>query len=57
MVEKEKNIIKVQGTVTETLPNASFKNAVSAFINDEKRHIQENIDYVNNNDNPFKFKN
>ena len=25
MVEKEKNIIKVQGTVTETLPNASFK--------------------------------
>ena len=25
MVEKEKNIIKVQGTVIETLPNASFK--------------------------------
>ncbi len=25
MVEKEKNIIKVQGTVKETLPNASFK--------------------------------
>ena len=25
MVEKEKNIIKVQGTVMETLPNASFK--------------------------------
>jgi len=25
LVEKEKNIIKVQGTVTETLPNASFK--------------------------------
>ena len=25
MVEKEKNIIKVQGTVTETLPDASFK--------------------------------
>ena len=25
MVEKEKNLIKVQGTVTETLPNASFK--------------------------------
>ena len=25
MVEKEKNIIKVQVTVTETLPNASFK--------------------------------
>ena len=25
MVEKEKNIIKVQGTVTETLPTASFK--------------------------------
>ena len=25
MVEKEKNIIKVQGKVTETLPNASFK--------------------------------
>ena len=38
------------------LPNSSFRNAVSAFINDEKRHIQENIDYVNNHDNPFKFK-
>ncbi len=25
MVEKEKNIIKVQGTVKETLPNAFFK--------------------------------
>ena len=25
LVEKEKNLIKVQGTVTETLPNASFK--------------------------------
>ena len=25
MVENEKNIIKVQGTVMETLPNASFK--------------------------------
>jgi translation initiation factor IF-1 len=25
LVEKEKNIIKVQGTVMETLPNASFK--------------------------------
>ena len=25
LVEKEKNIIKVQGKVTETLPNASFK--------------------------------
>ena len=25
MVEKEKNIIKVQGKVTETVPNASFK--------------------------------
>ena len=25
MVEKEKNIIRVQGTVKETLPNASFK--------------------------------
>ena len=25
MVEKEKNIINVQLTVTETLPNASFK--------------------------------
>jgi translation initiation factor IF-1 len=25
LVEKEKNIIQVQGTVTETLPNASFK--------------------------------
>jgi len=25
LVEKEKNIIKVQGTVKETLPNASFK--------------------------------
>ena len=25
LVEKEKNIIKVQGTVIETLPNASFK--------------------------------
>ena len=25
MVEKEKNIIKVQGTVKETLTNASFK--------------------------------
>ena len=39
------------------LPNSSFRNAVSAFINDEKRHIQENIDYVNNHDNPFKLKN
>ena len=38
------------------LPNSSFRNAVSTFINDEKRHIQENIDYVNNHDNPFKFK-
>ena len=25
MVEKQKNIIKVQGTVKETLPNAFFK--------------------------------
>ena len=25
LVEKEKNLIKVQGTVTETLPIASFK--------------------------------
>ena len=25
LVEKEKNIIKVQGKVTETVPNASFK--------------------------------
>ena len=25
MVEKEKNVIKVQGTVKETLPNAFFK--------------------------------
>ena len=25
LVEKEKNLIKVQGTETETLPNASFK--------------------------------
>jgi len=25
LVEKEKNIIKVQGTVKETLPNAFFK--------------------------------
>ena len=25
LVEKEKNLIKVQGTVTETLPTASFK--------------------------------
>ena len=25
LVEKEKNLIKVRGTVTETLPNASFK--------------------------------
>ena len=25
LVEKEKNLIKVQGTVTETLPNASIK--------------------------------
>ena len=25
LVEKEKNLIKVQGTVTETLPNSSFK--------------------------------
>ena len=26
LVEKEKNLIKVQGTVTETLPNASFND-------------------------------
>ena len=32
MVEKEKNIIKVQGTVKETLPNASFKVALEGGV-------------------------
>ena len=30
LVEKEKNLIKVQGTVTETLPNASFKDELES---------------------------
>ena len=32
MVEKEKNIIKVQGTVKETLPNAFFKVELESGI-------------------------
>ena len=32
LVEKEKNIIKVQGKVTETLPNASFKVELESGI-------------------------
>ena len=32
MVEKEKNIIKVQGTVKETLPNAFFKVEIESGI-------------------------
>ena len=32
MVEKEKNIIKVQGTVKETLPNALFKVELESGI-------------------------
>ena len=32
MVEKEKNIIKVQGTVIETLPNAFFKVELESGI-------------------------
>ena len=38
-------------------PAASGVQMAEAFINDEKKYIQENINYVNNNDNPFKFKN
>lgn len=32
MVEKEKNVIKVQGTVKETLPNAFFKVELDSGI-------------------------
>tara|TARA_Y100001970_G_scaffold28856_1_gene35562 strand:- start:11 stop:235 length:225 start_codon:yes stop_codon:yes gene_type:complete len=32
LVEKEKNIIKVQGTVKETLPNAFFKVELESGI-------------------------
>jgi translation initiation factor IF-1 len=32
LVEKEKNIIKVQGTVKETLPNAFFKVEIESGI-------------------------
>ena len=32
MVEKEKNVIKVQGTVKETLPNAFFKVELESGI-------------------------
>ena len=32
MVEKEKNIIKVQGTLKETLPNAFFKVELESGI-------------------------
>ncbi len=38
------------------LPNTSFKSAVSNFINDEKKYIQENINYINITDNPFTLK-
>ena len=38
------------------LPNPSFRSAVSTFIDDEKSIIQENINYINSNDNPFKTK-
>ena len=32
MVEKEKNVIKVQGTVKETLPNAFFKGELERGV-------------------------